>query len=119
VAHGAARPAGTGRGGPSPPGQRGKPPGRHKPPPPVKAFFTTALSLNMEEVLPQYRECWAIESEIRDANGFEGLDHEQCRKLPRIVGAHTLRLRLAAARTLWFLEQAGRAHAFNLHRYRP
>jgi hypothetical protein len=101
------------------PGPRGKPPGRHKPPPPVAAFFTIALCLNREDVLQQYRDRWASEIEIRDANACDGLGHEQCRKLPRIVGANTLRLGLAAARTLWFLEQAGRVHALNLHRYRP
>jgi len=101
------------------PGQRGKPPGRHQPPPSVEAFFTTDLSLHMEDVLQQYRDRWAIEIAIRDANAFDGLGHEQCRKLPRIVGANTLRLGLAAARTLWFIEQVGRAHALNLHRYRP
>jgi hypothetical protein len=34
-------------------------------------------------------------------------------------GAITLRLVLAAARTLWFVEQASRANPLDLQRYRP
>ena len=36
-----------------------------------------------------------------------------------MVGANTLRLVLAAARTLWFVEQAYRTAALDLTRYRP
>jgi DDE superfamily endonuclease len=101
-----------------PPDQRRQSPGRHKPPP-VEAFFTTDLSLRAEEVLQQYRDRWAIEIAIRDANAFAGLGQDQCRKLRRIVGANTLRLGLAAARTLWFIEQVRHASSLDLHHYRP
>jgi hypothetical protein len=93
--------------------------GQHKPPPPVEAFFTTDLALSLEAILAQYRDRWAVEITIRDTYAFDGLGREQCRKVERIVGANTLRLVLAAARTLWFMEQASRADTLNLQRYRP
>ena len=67
----------------------------------------------------EYRGRWAVEIEIRDANAFAGLGQEQCRKRQHIVGANTLRLVLAAARTLWFLDQVERCPRLNLQRYRP
>ncbi|MGH7964036.1 MAG: IS701 family transposase [Candidatus Binatia bacterium] len=95
------------------------PPGQRKPPPPVEAFFTTDLRLSQEMILAQYRERWAVEITIRDSNACAGLGQEQCRKRGRVVGANTLRLVLAAARTLWFLEQANSADPLALQRYRP
>ena len=69
--------------------------------------------------MQQYRDRWAVEIEIRDANAFDGLGQEQCRKVRRILGANTFRLVLAATRTLWFLEHAQQANPLNLRRYRP
>ena len=69
--------------------------------------------------MQQYRDRWAHGNRDRDANACDGLGHEQCRKLQRIVGANTLRLGMAAARTLWFLDHARQANAMHLHRYRP
>ena len=77
--------------------------------PPVEAFFTTDLTLSLEAILAQYRERWAVEITIRDSNAFAGFGQDQCRKRERVVGANTLRLVLAAARTLWFVEQTSRA----------
>ena len=96
-----------------------KKPGQRKPPPPVEAFFSTDLSLSPQDLLREYGDRWAVEIEIRDANTFDGLGRDQCRKRQRIVGANTLRLVMAAARTLWFIEQAERSPALNLQRYRP
>lgn len=93
--------------------------GPHKPPPPVEAFFTTDLRLSPEAILAQYRDRWAVEITIRDSNAFAGFGQEQCRKVERVVGANTLRLVLAAARTLWFLEHARQAEGLALGRYRP
>ena len=76
--------------------------------PPVEAFFTTDLTLSLEAILAQYRERWAVEITIRDSNAFAGFGQDQCRKYERVVGANTLRLVLAAARTLWFVEQTSR-----------
>lgn len=98
---------------------RARPPGQHKPPPLVEAFFTTDLTLSLGAILQHYRERWAVEITIRDSSAFAGFGHEQCRKVERVVGANTLRLVLAAARTLWFVEQASRAETLDLQRYRP
>jgi hypothetical protein len=94
-------------------------PGHRKPPPPVEAFFTTDLTLSLATILAQYRERWAVEITLRDSNTFTGFGQDQCRKYTRVVGANTFRLVLAAARTLWFVEQASRAAALDLTRYRP
>jgi Transposase DDE domain len=92
---------------------------QRKPLPPVEAFFTTDLTLSLETILTQYRGRWAIEITIRDSNVFSGFGHDQCRKRERIVGANSLRLVLAAARTLWFVEHTARRPALELRQYRP
>jgi hypothetical protein len=94
-------------------------PGQHKPVPPVEAFFTTDLTLSLEALLAHYRARWAVEITIRDSNAFAGFGHDQCRKRERVVGANTLRLVLAAARTLWFVEHSAQRPALELGRYRP
>jgi len=93
--------------------------GQRKPPPPVEAFFTTDLTLSLEAILEQYRDRWAVEITIRDSNTFDGFGQDQCRKVERVVGANTLRLVMAAARTLWFVEHARQADGIALGRYRP
>ena len=93
--------------------------GQRKPPPPVEAFFTTALTLTLAAVLAQYRDRWALESTLRDSYAFAGLGQDQCRKVERIVGANTLRLVLAAARTLGCMAYTCQATALALGRYRP
>jgi hypothetical protein len=98
---------------------RARQPEQRKPPPPIEAFFTTDLTLSLEAILQQYRERWAVEITIRDTYTFDGLGQDQCRKVKRIVGANTLRLVLAAARTLWFLERIPHAAGVDLGRYRP
>lgn len=96
-----------------------KKPGQRKLPPPVEAFFTTDLSLSPDAILSEYGDRWAVEIAIRDANAFDGLGQDQCRKRQRIIGANTLRLIMAAARTLWFLDQVEHSSEVNLCRYRP
>ena len=93
--------------------------GQRQPLPPVEAFFSTDLSLSLEAILAQYRDRWAVEISIRDNSAFAGLGQDQCRKVERLVGANTLRLVLAAARTLWFLERPHQAAGVDLGRYRP
>jgi hypothetical protein len=102
-----------------PPRPRPTKPRQRKPLPPVEAFFTTDLSLSPDAILAQYRERWAVEITIRDSNAFAGLGQDQCRKRERVVGANTLRLVLAAARTLWFVEHTAQTPAIELRRYRP
>jgi len=82
-------------------------------------LFTTDLTLSLTALLSQYRERWAVEITLRDNNAFTGFGQDQCRKHARVVGANTLRLVLAAARTVWFVEQASRTASLNLTRYRP
>ena len=96
-----------------------KTPSQRKPPPPVEAFFTTDLPLSTAEILNEYADRWSVDIAIRDANAFDGLGQEQCRKWQCIIGANTFRLVMAAARTLWFLAQVERGAAWNLCRYRP
>ena len=60
-----------------------------------------------------------MEIAIRDTNAFDGLGRDQCRKRQRIVGANTFRLVMAAARTLWFLDQVECGTTCNLCDYRP
>jgi hypothetical protein len=93
--------------------------GPRKPPPALEAFFTTELSLSPEDILTEYHARWAVEIAIRDAHAFAGLGQEQCRKRQRILGANTLRLVLAAARTLWFIAHVERGMEVPLCRYRP
>lgn len=96
-----------------------KKPGQRKPPPPLEAFYTTDLALSTEEIVPEYGDRWAVEIAIRDANAFDGLGQDQCRKRERIMGANTFRLAMAAARTLWFIVQTERSAGLNLCCYRP
>jgi len=98
---------------------RPRKPGQRKPLPPVEALFTTDLTWGLEAILAQYRERWAVEITIRDSNACAGFGQDQCRKRERVVGANTLRLVLAAARTLWFVEHSVRPPAIELRRYRP
>lgn len=98
---------------------RARKPGQRKPRPPGAAFFTTDLTLSPAEILQYYRERWAIEITLRDSNTFAGFGQDQCRKVTRVVGANTLRLVLAAARPLWFVEQSSRTATLDLQRYRP
>jgi hypothetical protein len=96
-----------------------KRPGQRKPPPAIEAFFTTDLTLSTHDILTEYSDRWAVEIAIRDANAFEGLGQDQCRKWQRILGANTFRLAMAAARTLWFLDQVEGGTTFTLGCYRP
>ena len=98
---------------------RGSKPGQRPPLPSVEAFFTTDLTLSLATILAQYRARWAVEITLRESNAYAGFGHDQCRKRKRVVGANTLRLVLAAARTLWFVEHAARTPAIELSRYRP
>jgi hypothetical protein len=99
--------------------KRPRKPGQRKLAPPIEAFFTTDLTLGLEAILEHYRDRWAVEITIRDSYAFDGLGQDQCRKVERIVGANTLRLVLAAARTLWFMEYTHQAEGLALSRYRP
>jgi len=85
----------------------------------LEAFFTTDLSLTVEEILNEYHDRWSIEIDIRDANAYYGLAQDQCRKYQRIVGINNFRMVMAALRTLWFINQVNQPKKLNLLRYRP
>jgi hypothetical protein len=93
--------------------------GRRKPPPAIAAFFTTDLTLSADELVRAYGHRWAGEILSRDRNAFAGLGQDQGRQRQRLVGAHTLRLVLAAARTLWFIAHVDQGTGVPLCRYRP
>ncbi len=85
----------------------------------VEAFFTTDLTLSVEDILIHYGERWAVEIDIRDGQAYYGVGQDHCRKWRRVVGANTFRLLMAAARSLWFIERTNAVGALDLKRYRP
>ena len=86
---------------------------------PLEAFFSTDVSLSAHTILETYADRWAIEIDIRDGHAYYGVAQDQCRKFARIVGANTLRLLLAAARTLWFIVTSESHADVSLQRLRP
>jgi hypothetical protein len=75
--------------------------------------------LSIEDTLHEYSGRWAAEIALRDANAFDGVGQDQCRKRQRLIGANTFRLVMAATRTLWFLDQGNSGTGMTLCRYRP
>jgi hypothetical protein len=86
---------------------------------PLEAFFSTDVSLAAHAILETYADRWAIEIAIRDSHAYYGVAQDQCRKVERMVGANTLRLLLAAARTLWFIVTSEQQADGALQRWRP
>jgi len=86
---------------------------------PLEAFFSTDVSLSSHTILETYEDRWAIEIDIRDGHAYYGIAQDQCRKFEHIVGANTLRLLLAAARTLWFIVTSEQHADVELQRLRP
>jgi hypothetical protein len=70
---------------------------------PLEAFFSTEVTLTPLVLFATYADRWAMEMAIRDSHASYGLAQDQCRQYEHMVGANTLRLLLAAARTLWFI----------------
>ena len=60
-----------------------------------------------------------MEIAIRDGHAYYGIAQDQCRKFAHILGANTLRLLLAAARTLWFIVTSEQHADVALQRLRP
>ena len=56
---------------------------------------------------------------LRDGHASSGVAPDQCRQFARMVGAHTLRFLLAAARTLWFIGTSEQHVDVALRRFRP
>ena len=93
--------------------------GQRNPPPAIAAFFTTDLTVSAQEIVCAYGHRWAVAIAIRARNAFAGLGQDQCRKRQRIRGAHTFRVVLAAARTLWCMAHVDRGTEVPLCRSRP
>jgi hypothetical protein len=75
--------------------------------------------LSPHAILETYEDRWAIEIAIRDGHAYYGRAQDQCRKFEHIVGANTLRLLLAAARTLWCIVTSEQQADVALQRLRP
>ena len=90
--------------------------GRRKP---LEAFFSTEVALSAHAMLETYEDRWAIEIAIRDGHAYYGVAQDQCRKYEHIIGANTLRLLLAAARTLWFIVTSEQHTEVALQQFRP
>ena len=103
------------RDGPAQPNRR-KAFGRLKP---LEAFFSTDVVLAPHAILETYEDRWAMESDIRDGHASYGRAQDQCRKFEHIVGANTLRLLMAAVRTLWFIVTSEQHTDVALWRLRP
>ena len=86
---------------------------------PLEAFFSTDVSLAPHAILETYEDRWAMEIDIRDGHTYYGIAQDQCRKFERMIGANTLRLLLAAARTLWFIVTSEQQADVALQRCRP
>jgi hypothetical protein len=86
---------------------------------PLDAFFSTEVSLSPHAILETYDDRWAMEIAIRDSHAYYGVSQDQCRKFEHIVGANTLRLLMAAARTLWFIVTSEQQADMSLQRFRP
>jgi hypothetical protein len=86
---------------------------------PLEAFFSTEVALSPQAILETYEDRWAIEIAMRDGHAYYGVAQDQCRKFARLVGANTLRLLLAAARTLWFIVTSEPQADVALQRFRP
>jgi hypothetical protein len=85
----------------------------------LEAFFSTDMRLAVPALLETYDDRWAIEIAIRDSHAYYGIAQDHCRKYEHIVGANTLRLLLAAARTLWFIGTSEQSADVSLQRFRP
>jgi len=86
---------------------------------PLEAFFSTEVSLSPHVILETYADRWAMEIDIRDSHAYYGIAQDQCRKFTHIVGANTLRLLMAAGRTLWFIVTSTPQTDVALRRLRP
>jgi len=85
----------------------------------IEAFFTTELSLSMEQILGEYHGRWSIEITIGQARQSLGLGQDRCRRYRRIVGINAFRMVIAAAEVLWFADEVCEVEAMDLRAYRP
>lgn len=85
----------------------------------VEAFFTTDLSLSLDQVLREYQGRWSVEITIWQARQSFGLGQDRCRRYRRVVGINAFRMVLVAAQVLYFAEAVKSVSSMDLIRYRP
>ena len=85
----------------------------------MEAFFTTDLSLSLEQVLREYQGRWSVEITLWQARQSFGLGQDRCRRYRRVVGINALRMVLVAAQVLYFAEAVAQVSSMDLVRYRP
>ena len=86
---------------------------------PLEALCSTDVSLSAHALLETYEDRWAMAMAIRDGPAYDGVAQDQCRQFERLVGAHTLRFLMAAARPLWFSVKREQQADVALPRLRP
>ena len=86
---------------------------------PLEALCSTEVLRSPHAMLETYEDRWAIAIALRDGHASYGIAQDQCRKFAHMGGAHTLRLRLAAARTLWGIGTSEQQADVALQRCRP
>jgi hypothetical protein len=84
----------------------------------LEVFFTTDLSLSLEEILAEYRARWSIEILLHEARESYGLGKDRCRSYRKIVGINSFRLLLGAAEVLHVAHAVEETEAMDLRRYR-
>ena len=94
-------------------------PGPSTPPPAMAACCTTDLTWSAQDSVHESSDRWAVAMTMRDANACAGLGQDPCRQRPRLIGANTFRVGMAAARTLWFIDHVACGTTFKLCCYRP
>ncbi len=86
----------------------------------IQAYFTTALNLDAEQVLDEYKARWSIEITIWQARQSLGLGQDRCRRYRRIVSINAFRLIVTAAQVLFLARRLEQTEAeVSLTRYRP
>lgn len=84
----------------------------------VEVFFTTELSLSLEDILQEYRGRWSVEILLHEARESYGLGQDRCRRYRKIVSVNAFRLAVGAAEVLWFAHEVAEADEMDLRRLR-
>ena len=85
---------------------------------PWKAFCSPEVPAAPHTLVETSADRWAMDIALRDSHADDGVAPDQCRTFAPILGAHTLRVLMAAARTLWCMLTSEPPPALSL-RWRP
>ena len=86
---------------------------------PLAALCRTEVALSPHALLETDAERWAMAIDLRDGQASDGVAQDQGRTLTPIVGAHTFRLLMAAARPWWCIVTSAPHADVALRRFRP